>query len=115
MRLSENNTTNILFTHQGLIRAREIKIDLDIIPDYVFAENYKLMNLYELEKYIKANRHLPNIPSELEYKKEGSIDIGKLQLKLLEKVEELTLYVIDIKKENDLLRKEIELLKASQK
>lgn len=81
--------------------------------DYVFADNYKLRPLSEVETYVKANKHLPGVPSAEEVQKTG-IDMAAMDAKLLEKVEELTLYVIGIKKENEVLRKEIEVLKKSR-
>ncbi len=64
------------------------------VPDYVFAPTYKLQTLNELEKYIQANKHLPNIPNAKEIETNGQ-NLGDMQLKLLEKIEELTLYVIE--------------------
>ena len=63
-------------------------------PDYVFEEKYGLLPIAELEKYIQQNKHLPNIPSASEIEKEG-IDLGANQTLLLQKIEELTLYIID--------------------
>ncbi len=63
--------------------------------DYVFAKDYKLMPLAQVEQYIKKNNHLPNIPSAAEMVKEGN-DLGKTTAKLLEKIEELTLYMIEM-------------------
>lgn len=68
--------------------------------DYVFAKNYQLMPLAQVEQYIKAHQHLPNVPSAAEMVKEGN-DLGKTTAKLLEKIEELTLYMIELKKENE--------------
>lgn len=68
-------------------------------PDYVFTKNYGLMGLDEVESYIKENSHLPNVPSAKEVE-EGGIDLGKMDAILLQKIEELTLYVIELKKEN---------------
>ena len=65
--------------------------------DYVFAKDYQLKKLEEVEKYIAANKHLPNVPSADEVVKEG-IDLGKMDAKLLEKIEELTLYIIELNK-----------------
>jgi hypothetical protein len=76
-------------------------------PDFVFDENYNLSSLFELEKVIKENKHLPGIPTKEQAKKEG-INILKMQAKLLQKIEELTLYMIELKKENEELRKKIE-------
>lgn len=67
-------------------------------PDYVFANDYKLKSLEELEQFIQVNNHLPNIPDASEIKENG-ISLGEMDAKLLEKIEELTLYVIQLKKE----------------
>lgn len=73
--------------------------------DFVFADDYELKPLHEVETYIKANRHLPEIPSAKEVVKEG-IDVGEMNARLLQKVEELTLYVIQQQKEIDALKKQ---------
>jgi hypothetical protein len=75
----------------------------DWMPDYVFNENYPLMPLDEVEKNIKKNHHLPGIPSAKEVAKHG-IKIGEMQSALLQKIEELTLYTIELKKEIDQLK-----------
>ncbi len=66
-------------------------------PDYVFDENYKLISLNELDKFIKKNNHLPEIPTTADVEKDG-IQLGKMNVKLLKKVEELTLYTIEQQK-----------------
>jgi hypothetical protein len=97
---------NVFAVYQdGSVRARKTTVDLQPIPDYVFKEGYKLMKLEELENFITENKHLPNIKSEEEYQKEGGIDLGELNVKLLEKVEELTLYTIQQQKQIDELKK----------
>ncbi len=106
--ISENGYPNFKVTKDGLVRAREVRVNLDSIPDYVFEPGYQRLTLYQLEQYIKNNKHLPNIPRAGEYNSAGSIDIGKLQLRLLEKVEELTLYIIELQKENDILKEKME-------
>ena len=83
--------------------------------DHVFAPHYRLKSLGEVEAYIKANKHLPGIPSAEEVVKEG-VDMVDMTAKLLEKIEELTLYMIEMKKENDRLRQGNESLqKESEK
>jgi hypothetical protein len=67
--------------------------------DYVFAKEYKLRSLKEVEKFVRINKHLPNVPSAQEVVKEG-IDMAKMDAKLLEKIEELTLYLIELDKKN---------------
>jgi len=72
-------------------------------PDYVFSENYKLPHLSEVASFIRQNKHLPDIPSAAEIQKEG-VDLGEMNKKLLQKIEELTLYLIDQQKQIDQLR-----------
>ena len=86
----------------GTIRSKEVKVESTGWPDYVFKEEYLLPSLKETESYIKENQHLPGIPSAQEVKEEG-ISLGEMNAKLLEKIEELTLYVIELKKHNERL------------
>jgi trimeric autotransporter adhesin len=72
-------------------------------PDYVFKKNYRLQPLAELEKFIAENKHLPNIPVAADIEKNG-LQVGDMQKKMIEKIEELTLYVIELKKEIDKLK-----------
>ncbi|BFP40638.1 hypothetical protein FGF1_14830 [Flavobacteriaceae bacterium GF1] len=93
-------------TVKGNIHAEEVKVDLNVpAPDYVFKEGYDLKSLQEIQDYIKEHGHLPNIPSAQEMEEDG-IELGRMNMKLLEKIEELTLYVIDLKKEINLLKKD---------
>jgi hypothetical protein len=78
-------------------------------PDYVFHEKYELRSLPELEKFINENNHLPNVPSAGEIKKEG-INLGDMNARLLEKIEELTLYVIQLSKENADIKEQLKKL-----
>ena len=64
-------------------------------PDYVFNEDYALKNMDELREFVTSHHHLPNIPSALEIEKEGIL-LGNMQKKLLEKIEELTLYILEL-------------------
>lgn len=81
-------------TVKGNIHAEEVKVDLSVPgPDYVFKEGYELKSLEEVKNYIKQNGHLPNIPSAEEMEKNG-VQLGRMNMKLLEKIEELTLYVL---------------------
>ena len=82
-------------------------------PDYVFSKDYQLKSLPELEAFIKENGHLPNVPTAQEVETNGQ-DLGLIQQKLLEKIEELTLYVIELKKENQHQQAQIEALKTKQ-
>ena len=72
--------------------------------DYVFADNYKLMPLEDLSRFIKTNKHLPNIPTAAEVEKNG-IEIGEMNAKLLEKIEELHLYILQQQKQIEELNK----------
>ena len=72
-------------------------------PDYVFDESYELMPLKQLEQSIKEHHHLPNIPPASQLEKEG-VPIGEIQIKMMEKIEELTLYIIQQQKEIDELK-----------
>ncbi len=102
----------------GTIISKEIKVLADIsqYPDFVFSNNYKIRSLKEVEKYIEDNNHLPDIP-KAEDMKDG-IALGEMNTKLLQKIEELTLYVIDQNKKIIELEKqnnEIEELKQMVK
>lgn len=80
-------------------------------PDYVFASDYKLMPLNEVAKYIKANNHLPNVPTAEEIGK-GGIAVGEMQKVQMQKIEELTLYTVQLKQENDDLKARMDTLEA---
>jgi hypothetical protein len=84
----------------GNIRAKKLIVSQTGWPDFVFANNYNLRSLEQVEKFIKANRHLPEVPSEKEVASKG-ISVGDTQALLLKKIEELTLYIIELKKVND--------------
>lgn len=78
---------------EGKIRTREVRVDQDTWPDYVFAEGYTLPTLEEIQKYIHEKGHLPNIPSAKEVEANG-VELGEMNKLLLEKIEELTLYIL---------------------
>ncbi len=104
-----------LFVADGIL-TEKVKVALKNTAnwaDYVFADDYKLLSLTEVEKYIHENKHLPGVPSAEEVQKTG-IDVATMDAKLLEKIEELTLYVIGIQKENESLRKEVEAIKKAK-
>ena len=97
-------------TVAGHVGAREVKVTVDMGSDFVFNDDYKLKSLNEVEKFIKENHHLPNVASAKEMETNG-IELGKMDMKLLEKIEELTLYMIDLKKEVEKVNKENQILK----
>ena len=83
----------------GNIYSREVKVQLSIpAPDYVFESGYRLMELSELQKFIDANNHLPGIPSAMDMEREG-VKLSEMNMLLLKKVEELTLYVLEQNKQ----------------
>jgi hypothetical protein len=87
----------------GTIRAREVIVTTQGWPDRVFKPGYDLKPLHEVEKYIKKNSRLEGIPSEKEVMTTG-VPMGEMQAKLLQKLEETTLYLIEMKKENEALK-----------
>jgi hypothetical protein len=92
----------------GLICAKEVRVALSgapCWPDYVFGKEYKLTPLNELEQFIAENQHLPNVPSAAEVKENG-VELGEMNALLLQKVEELTLYILDLQKQIDELKNE---------
>lgn len=94
----------------GVIHGKEVKVDLNGWSDFVFEEGYGLPSLEEVEQHIREKGHLKGIPSAEEVKARGIL-LGEMDAKLLQKIEELTLYMIELKKENQQLRKEIDALK----
>ncbi len=92
---------------EGTIGAREVKVTQSNFPDYVFNSSYNLRSLSEVENYIKLNRHLPEIPSAAEVESNNGIELGVMQAKLLQKIEELTLYIIEQDKKIDKLQEKI--------
>lgn len=82
-------------TVKGNIHAEEIKVDLSVpAPDYVFEKDYALKSLEDVRDYVNKNGHLPEIPSAIEFEKDG-ISVGEMNILLLKKVEELTLYILE--------------------
>jgi hypothetical protein len=79
---------------EGKMRAREIQVNTATWADFVFADDYQLNSLTEVENYITKNNHLPDVPSEKEVIEEG-INLGEMDAILLRKIEELTLYIIE--------------------
>jgi len=97
--------TGYLLNVNGKIISEEVRVQLKAAwPDYVFNEGYKKLTLPQLEVYLKENKHLPNIPSAKEIESDGQ-HLGEIQRKMLEKIEELSLYVIELKKEIDSIKK----------
>ena len=97
----------------GTIHSKEVKVDMLGWPDYVFKKEYNLPTLQEVEKHITEKGHLENIPSEEEVLKNG-INLGEMDAKLLQKIEEMTLYMIEQNKRMDKMEKENNELKNNQ-
>jgi hypothetical protein len=91
----------------GKVRANEIVVNTTG-ADFVFESSYHLRPIAELEKFVKQNRHLPEIPAAKTMQQEG-VGVSELQTKLLQKIEELTLYIIQQQKEIDELKKKVKL------
>ena len=98
------NRVNLVLRNNGQLQAKEVKVTLSDWPDYVFGEDYKLMSLGETEQYIKENGHLPGVPSAQTVEEEG-LSLGEMNARLMQKVEELTLHVIELQKQIDELKK----------
>ena len=94
----------------GTIRAKEIRVNLTGC-DFVFDSDYKLMSLTEMEQFINEHKHLPEIAPAKEMETVDGVQIGEMQSKLLQKIEELTLYTIQQKKLIEALQADVELLK----
>jgi len=91
----------------GKLRAASVKVyPIGQWSDFVFGDNYKLKPLSDVERFIKTNGHLPDVPSEEEVDKNG-VDLGSMDAKLLLKIEELTLYVIESERRVNALEKKL--------
>lgn len=101
-------------TVNGKIKAEEVQVVVDVPADYVFEKDYSLMPLPEVEKFVTENKHLPGMPNAQSLITNGW-QVGEMNNKLLEKVEELTLYLIEMKKENEAIKQELNALKANLK
>ncbi len=95
---------------KGQIHAQEVKVDLNgaVAPDYVFNNDYHLTSLDSIKKYLDQNKHLPEVPSAAAMEKNG-VQLGEMNMLLLKKIEELTLYVIE---QNKLISKQNERIAA---
>jgi hypothetical protein len=92
---------------------RVFNVGTTTFPDYVFAPDYKLPSLEETEKYVKENHHLPEVPSASEIEKDG-MSLNEMNVLLLKKVEELTLYMIELKKQNEEIKLRVDGLEKKK-
>lgn len=94
----------------GKVNCEEVKVEVLDIPDYVFKTDYELRTLKETKEFIENNKHLPEIPSEKEILANGGIDLGDMNMRLLKKIEELTLYQIELLEKLEELQNKVEKL-----
>lgn len=93
----------------GKVMAEEVRVQLsENWPDYVFDPGYELRSIKELKKYVEENKHLPEIPSAKELEEEGGVALGEMNRLLLKKIEEMSLYIIELKEEVDTLNEKVE-------
>ncbi|PQA91112.1 hypothetical protein B0A69_18720 [Chryseobacterium shigense] len=107
-----DNDSNFIFYVKKGIKAEQVKVENPAAngwADYVFKKDYKLTTLEEVEKHISEKGHLPNIPSADEVAKNG-INLGEMDVKLLEKIEELTLYSIEQNRQIQELKQQVQQL-----
>jgi hypothetical protein len=115
VQLASNLPSGYMLAVDGKIIGEELRIqNSNNWPDYVFADHYPLMPLDELSQSIELHKHLPNIPSATTVAQEGIL-VGDMQKRIMEKIEELTLYVIDLHEINKQQQIEIESLKSELK
>ena len=114
------NTPDAKLAVNGDIHAQEVNVNVDGWSDFVFDEDYKLRSIEEVEQFVTENNHLPDIPDETTVKSEG-VNVGEMNAKLLQKIEELTIYIIQqnkkIESQNDIisaLSNRIDLLEKSK-
>lgn len=104
-----------LYVEQGIL-TEKVKVAVKDSKDWydnVFAPDYQLLSIQKLEKFIHENKHLPDVPTTEEVMTNG-LDLGKMNATLLKKVEELTLYIIEMKKESDEMKSRIKALETKQ-
>jgi hypothetical protein len=110
--IGTTNPTHTLSVN-GTIQAKEIRVETGW-ADYVFASDFTLRPLTEVETYISQHKHLPDVTSAADIQQNG-LQVGKQMTEMMQKVEELTLYLIDLKKENDVLKTRVVNLEQSLK
>jgi len=102
--IGTTNTQGFKLAVNGGILAEEVKVITDVpASDYVFEPDYKLKSLNEIKTYVETHKHLPEVPSAAEFKRDG-YKVGQMDDLLLRKVEELTLYVIELQKQIETLK-----------
>lgn len=108
--------TGYMLNVDGKVICEELKVQLNTAwPDYVFEQGYEMPALSDLEKQVMDQKHLPGIPSASTVMAEKGIEVGDMQKRLLEKVEELYRYIFQINNENESLKKRISQLEQKMK
>jgi hypothetical protein len=92
----------------------EIWAGLTLVPDYVFNNQYPLMTIDQVEAYVQKHHHLPNVKSEKEFKQDGHINVVEMNMKLLEKLEENTLYIIQLNNKIKTLEAKVQQLEEKR-
>lgn len=115
---NSNGTANsdkiLQLEDDGMLRAREMRIDAAAWSDFVFEEEYELMSLTEVAAFIEKNKHLPNVPSEQEVLDNG-INVVEMQALHMQKIEELTLYMIEMDQKMNEMEKRLNEMEAENK
>ncbi len=112
--IGTSNPDTFKLAVDGAIKAKEIRVNTTNWPDYVFESDYQLMPLKEVGQFIEEHGHLPNIPKKKEAEKEG-VQVGALQKQLLQKIEELTLYLLEFEEKFKQMEMENKTLKLKIK
>jgi len=89
------------------VYATEINVKTDVWSDFVFHEDYNLRPLSDLRDFIERNKHLPDVPTEREIKEIG-LNVSEMNAILLQKIEELTLYVLELERKLELIKNEVD-------
>ena len=107
--IGTNDCSSYRLNVKGKIGCEEVNVRTFPWCDYVFEPDYKLMPLIELQQYIQANKHLPEIPDAKTVEGDG-LDLGTMSTLHMKKIEELTLYILELQKQIDELKKQVETL-----
>jgi hypothetical protein len=107
--------TGYMLNVDGKVICEELMVRLSTSwPDYVFNEKYNLPSIDEYEKNVRANKHLPNIPSAEQINNDNGISLGEMQRRMMEKIEELSLFIFELNKKNKALENEMARLKSER-
>jgi hypothetical protein len=96
---------HLFISDNGTVHTKEVKVDNNGWSDFVFDDDYELKSIEEVEQYIKENGNLSEIPDQETVEKDG-VNLGEMNAKLLQKIEELTLYTITQQKEIEELKEQ---------